>query len=274
MNPVRVECFDSSQGDTIEYSKSGKKKKKVVSKSKKGEYQELKSPPSSAGKLTSSSKEKNRSTGALKKSTEKDSTPKKEKKPGTPVKPKKLEKPGKNRVGPSNESALLIQRRKQKFNTMPTELPSASLKISRTNSEENLKLIKRSASSTSQEPMLGVLSEFNISVPTIPQIQVELTPPPISPHRQNLSVKIEVDWNKKTQILEIGHINLHKLKEIVAISFNFDLDFVSKMCLDVVLEYYHNGKFEPLSDVNIQNIYHGNGKLRLVFVDDSEEDGE
>jgi len=155
---------------------------------------------------------------------------------------------------------------------MPTELPSSSnsIKITRTNSEENLKYFKRSASYAAQEPgMIGGLftGDFNAQLETFP-------PPPLSPQRQNLPMKLEVEWNKKVQLLDIGLVNLQKLKEIVATAFSFDYDFISKMCLDVVLEYYHNGKFEHLTESNVQIIYHGNGKLRIVIVDDSEGDDE
>jgi len=198
----------------------------------------------------------------------------------TPMKGKK-DKLG-PRVGPSAETASL-PRRKQKFNTMPTELPSSStsMKMSRTNSEESIKYIKRSSSHSAQEPMLGLLSEYNISSLTFKQPQLQqppnsITPPPLSPHRQNLPIRIEVEWNKKSQFLEIGLLNYHKLKEIIANAFTIDLDFVSKMCLTLVVENYINGKFEHISESNVQNIYLpvGNAKLRLVIVDGSEEDDE
>jgi len=250
--------FDSSQGDTIEYNKSGKKKKRVVSKPKKVEYQDLRAS-ATGGK---SELQKKSSVGSsLKKSQP------------TPMKGKK-DKLGKPRVGPSAETASL-QRRQQKFNTMPTELPSSStsLKMARTNSEESIKYIKRSSSHSAQEPMLGLLGEYNISSLTFKQ---SITPPPLSPHRQNLPMRIEVEWNKKSQFLEIGLLNYHKLKEIIANAFTIDLDFVSKMCLTLVVENYINGKFEHISESNVQNIYLpvGNAKLRLVIVDGSEEDDE
>jgi len=267
-----VNNFDSSQGDTIEYNKSGKKKKKVVSKPKKSEYQEFKPSTTTTGKV-----DPKKSGGSLKKSSqEKKNTGQ------TPTKVKK-EKP---RVGPSAETSLTIQKRKQKFNTMPTELPSslASLKISRTNSEENLKQVKRSVSHSAQEPMLGLLGDFTISPsPSLsfkqPQLQQQppraITPPPLSPNRQNPPMRIEVEWNKKSQFLEVGLLNYHKLKEIIANAFTIDLDFVSKMCLNLVIENYFNGKFEQITESNVQSMYHaGNAKLRLVIVDESEEDDE
>jgi len=250
--------FDSTQGDTIEYSKSGKKKKKGHPKqSKKStEYHELKS--SSGG-----SKEKEKK---LKKSQEKDPLKKEKKSPkGKKEKSTKTLRP----VGPSTE----IAQKKKKFNTMPTELPSSStsLKISRTNSEEG-KHIKRSSSyAASQEPLGGVLGDLQLQIEAFRAGAIAPQPPPLSPQsRQNLPIKIEVEWNKKIQFLELSIVNLQKLKEMVATSFTLDLEFVSKMCLDVILEYHHNGKFEQLTESNIQNIYQGNGKLRLVVVDNGE----
>jgi len=152
---------------------------------------------------------------------------------------------------------------------MPTELPSAStsLKITRTNSDEKLKFLKRSSSSQATTLEVG-LPGSNYS-PSSDEYKQPVSPslsPPVSPHWQN--IKVEVEWNKKTQIVEIGLVNVRSLKEIVTNAFNIDLEFVSRMCLDVILEWYLNGDTELVTEKNIPTIYNGNGRLHLVIVDD------
>jgi hypothetical protein len=178
------------------------------------------------------------------------------------------------RVGPSLEAKLINQNRKPKFNTMPTELhnPSSdSQKISRTVSEDNLvKMLKRSLS----QDQFGVSSSLVPEIAALHRIPNHQTPPLLSPSGFPLSAIVDVEWLKKTQKVELsGNFTLAKLKQTISTAFGLDLDFIGKVALVVVLEYFFNNKYEPITENSVANIHHGM-RLRMVVVDSYSDYGE